>query len=191
MYQRCTKPAVHNGKQRGTTGTCDRSTTVENRHLPGKMSQFGNGLITQRSQVQILPPPPSEGPGQRPGPSSRVAGRHRRCLPARDAASPLTWPNRRVEPVDVCRLAPATSAGSMRERGGGSRGTTRGRRCSTRSRILMRAVPSVLSPNPSHCSRALECERGENRVVGTPIGCTRLARAASRARCCRPRRTPS
>ena len=50
----------HNGKQRYTEGNNGqheiRSEQVKSL-LPGTQQSFGCGLITRRSQVQILPPP--------------------------------------------------------------------------------------------------------------------------------------
>jgi hypothetical protein len=54
MYQ-------HNGKQRyaeGNSGQHEMRCEQVKGLLPGTQQSFGCGLITRRSQVQILPPPP-------------------------------------------------------------------------------------------------------------------------------------
>jgi hypothetical protein len=64
MYQPCISTAVHSGQQRGVTVTRKPAVSRPIAALPGTGETFGPGLITRRSQVQILPPPPTEMPGQ-------------------------------------------------------------------------------------------------------------------------------
>ena len=63
MYQPCTSTTVNSGDQRGVTVTRKPVMTSTIVDLPGKGESFGPGLITRRSQVQILPPPPFGRPG--------------------------------------------------------------------------------------------------------------------------------
>ncbi len=58
MYQPCTSTTVNLGEQRGVTVTRKRVVISPNAALPGSAETLGPGLITRRSQVQILPPPP-------------------------------------------------------------------------------------------------------------------------------------
>ncbi len=60
MYQICTSTTVNTGEQRGLTVTRKRVVSRANVALPGTAETTGGGLITRRSQVQILPPPPME-----------------------------------------------------------------------------------------------------------------------------------
>ena len=60
MYQICTSTAVNNGEPRGLTVTRKPYVNRANIHLPGAPQSTGHGLITRRSQVQILPPPPTK-----------------------------------------------------------------------------------------------------------------------------------
>ena len=75
MYQ-------HNGKQRyveGNNGQHEMRSEQVKSLLPGTQQPFGCGLITRRSQVQILPPPPiEEYAGQRSFPAIRKGPR---CCP--------------------------------------------------------------------------------------------------------------
>jgi hypothetical protein len=64
MYQPCTSTTVNLGEQRGVTVTRKRVVISPNAALPGSAETLGPGLITRRSQVQILPPPPKR-PGQK------------------------------------------------------------------------------------------------------------------------------
>jgi hypothetical protein len=64
MYQPCTSTTVYSGQQRGATVTPKPNLISPNGTSPGTHEILGPGLITRRSQVQILPPPPSERPGQ-------------------------------------------------------------------------------------------------------------------------------
>jgi len=57
MYQPCTSTAVNHGEQRGLAADLQSALTRQNTRLPGR------SLITRRSQVQILPPPLNEMPG--------------------------------------------------------------------------------------------------------------------------------
>jgi hypothetical protein len=85
-------------------------------------------LITRRSQVQILPPPPSEGPGQRPGPSFCHQSRHRRCRLHR---APLRRGDRRIGPGG--RLRPERPVLGVLWRVRAGFGASRGRASSARS----------------------------------------------------------
>jgi hypothetical protein len=64
MYQICTSTTVNTGEHRGLTVTRKRVVSRANVALPGTAETTGGGLITRRSQVQILPPPRKR-PGQR------------------------------------------------------------------------------------------------------------------------------
>jgi hypothetical protein len=55
MYQTCTSTPVNSGELRGLTVTQIPVASRTNGHLPGTAGTFGGGLITRRSQVQILP----------------------------------------------------------------------------------------------------------------------------------------
>ena len=57
MYQPCTSTTVNAGEQRALTVTRKRRVNRPKVALPGMGETF---LITRRSQVQILPPPPFE-----------------------------------------------------------------------------------------------------------------------------------
>ena len=57
MYQPCTSTTVDSGEQPGVTVTRNPTVTRPKAALPGTAETFGPGLITRRSQVQILPPP--------------------------------------------------------------------------------------------------------------------------------------
>ena len=63
MYQPCTSTAVNHGEQRAPTVTRNPAVNRPEVALPGTAETFGPGLITRRSQVQILPPPLDERPG--------------------------------------------------------------------------------------------------------------------------------
>ena len=58
MYQICTNTTA-TGYERSATDTRKVAVTCANDDLPGPLRMTVNGLITRRSQVQILPPPPS------------------------------------------------------------------------------------------------------------------------------------
>jgi hypothetical protein len=60
VYQPCTSTAVNNGEPRVLTATRKSIVSRANPHPPGTAEFFGPGLITRRSQVQILPPPPKK-----------------------------------------------------------------------------------------------------------------------------------
>src|SRR5215203_3580250 len=60
MYQPCTSTAVNHGEQRSPTVMRKRVVSRSKAALPGTAESFGPGLITRRSQVQILPPPPNK-----------------------------------------------------------------------------------------------------------------------------------
>ncbi len=71
MYQPCTSTTVNYGELRSLTVTRKHAASRPNDDLPGAPSSTGRGLITRRSQVQILPPPPNVRPVQRPFPDRR------------------------------------------------------------------------------------------------------------------------
>ena len=81
MYQRCTSTTVNSGQQRAVTVTRKPTVSRPIAALPGTGETFGPGLITRRSQVQILPPPP-RGPGQTPRLTRAVSRPDRRYRPA-------------------------------------------------------------------------------------------------------------
>jgi hypothetical protein len=66
MYQPCTSTAVNHGELRGLAADLRRALSRADAPLPGVLEAPTISLITRRSQVQILPPPPTEIPGQRP-----------------------------------------------------------------------------------------------------------------------------
>ena len=59
MYQPCTSTAVNHGEQRGLHVEPQPAPTRQNTRPPGAPETATISLITRRSQVQILPPPPS------------------------------------------------------------------------------------------------------------------------------------
>ncbi len=77
------------------------------RHFVGPRGTGCQALITRRSQVQILPPPPFESPGHRPGLSSFLGGRPPATSTGSDDGDPLTWGFASGGPVDVYRFAVA------------------------------------------------------------------------------------
>ena len=62
MYQPCTSTTVNHGEQRATAVKLFRVVSRSKAALPGTAESSGPGLITRRSQVQILPPPPMKCP---------------------------------------------------------------------------------------------------------------------------------
>ena len=125
MYNsRTTRPAPTAAYQSGRLLAPDRRvmglswTNADERRHEQTTDPF---LITRRSQVQILPPPPSEGPGRSqdpPGPSSLPGERRRTCVKPLigEQPSPLpascagTWP-------DLLACTQGRSGGSRPARG--------------------------------------------------------------------------
>ncbi len=68
MYQVCTSTPVNSGERRELTDNRILFASSSNAALPGTAESFGPGLITRRSQVQILPPPPLPPPPLPPPP---------------------------------------------------------------------------------------------------------------------------
>ena len=108
MYQPCTRTAVNRGEQRGGTVTRKRAVSRPKEALPGTAESFGPGLITRRSQVQILPPPLDERPGHMAWAFDVVRGASPTTSTGSSKRELLTWCFAAEWPVDVYRLAVAT-----------------------------------------------------------------------------------
>ena len=74
MYQICTRTTVNNGHLRIMADSRKVSVSREDSGLSGVPELATIILITRRSQVQILPPPPSGRPGHIEFPGLRRSG---------------------------------------------------------------------------------------------------------------------